>query len=267
VARRIAFFAGTFVAGLLNAAFGHAQSTVRDFDVASVKAAPDNRAWVGPRVDDPRRFEALTTAQQLIQWAYRVSSFQISGTGPAEFPIARSQPWSVPGWVGTERFEIQATTERPSNEEEMRQALKELLADRFQLKVHRETRKIRMYALVVGKNGPRLNEAKGESRCGADGCLWIGHGVLSADNVAMALFARILTENLDRPVLDETNLTGRYDFRLTYDGLGEPTPESTWTPIGPSIFTPIQSLGLRLEPREDPVEMLVIDRVERPTGN
>jgi uncharacterized protein (TIGR03435 family) len=84
----------------------------------------------------------------------------------------------------------------------------------------------------------------------------------------MALFVQILTDNLDRPVIDETNLTGNYDFDLTYEGLSwSPEEAGSYRPFGAAIFGPIQKLGLKLEPQKSPVEMLVIDSVDRPSAN
>jgi uncharacterized protein (TIGR03435 family) len=172
----------------------------------------------------------------------------------------------APSWLGREQFEIQAMAERPSSDEEIRRMLQELLADRFKLRLHRETREIPIYALVVGKKGLKLQATKDASQNG-DGSLWIGNGSLSARGASMALFARILSDNLDRPVLDKTGLPGHYDFDLTYDQSSAAHTERDFTPIGPAIFGPLQDLGLKIDAQKDFVEMLVIESVERPSAN
>jgi uncharacterized protein (TIGR03435 family) len=157
--------------------------------------------------------------------------------------------------------------DRPSSDEQIRRMLQELLAQRFKLKLHRETREIPIYALVVGKNGHKLQATKDASQNG-DGSIWLGNGALSARGVTMALFVRILSENLDRPVLDKTSLPGRYDFNLTYDDQSSAAhADLHFTPVGPAIFGPIQDLGLKIEAQKDYVEMLVFDSAERPSAN
>jgi uncharacterized protein (TIGR03435 family) len=127
-----------------------------------------------------------------------------------------------------------------------------LLGDRFKLKLHRETREIPVSALLVGKGGPkfedsgRRNSARGH----------IAAGLLVAHDAPMAEFADVLTTNPGRPVLDRTGLGDRYDFSLTWD-----------QPVGADLPGPLYDLGLRREARKAPVEMMVIDSVDRPSGN
>ena len=233
-----------------------AQTTAPAFEVASVKAADATARWVSPSASDPQRFRALTIVPQLIEWAWSVRDFQILG---------------APKWLAQERFEIQATAAQPSGEDHLREMLRQLLATRFSLKLHRETREIPVFALVVGKSGPKLPIAKDATINGGLGEFGVGAKDLFALGGTMPMFARILTNNLDRPVVDKTDLTGHYDFKLTYDppessprAPGEPP---AWTPVGPAIFTAIQELGLKLEPQKASFEMLVIDSVDRPSGN
>jgi uncharacterized protein (TIGR03435 family) len=198
-------------------------------------------------MDDPRRFRALTWVQSLIEWAYHVRDFQVVG-GPEWIREVHS------------RFDIQAMAPSASSESEMRQMLQALLTDRFRLKLHRETREMQVYALVVGKGGPRLQSSK-EVPDG-DGETHIGQGKVMARGVSMATFVRILSDNLERPAIDRTDLPGRYDFTLDYDQSSLPD----WR-LGPALFAMVQDLGLRLEPRKERVEILVVDSVEEPSGN
>jgi uncharacterized protein (TIGR03435 family) len=233
------------------------------FEAASVKAVPEGHVSlcgeqsvqipctnVTPRMVDPQRFRAvtqLTGPMGIIEWAYGVRDYQVLG---------------APGWLQRESFEILATTEHPASEGQLKQMVRALLVDRFKLKLHRETREMPLYALVVGKNGPKLSAAKNAVL--GQGDIEIRPGRLAAFGATMDLLAHILTENLERPVIDKTDLDGHYDFSLTYE------PVSTgagFTPIGPSLFASIQDVGLRLEPLRDPVEMLVIDSVDHPSEN
>ncbi len=231
-----------------------AAQTAPVFEVASVKPVaesvgypPRKGYWVGPSMDDPRRFRALTWVQSLIEWAYHVRDFQVVG-GPEWIREVHS------------RFDIQAMAPSASSESEMRQMLQALLTDRFRLKLHRETREMQVYALVVGKGGPRLQSSK-EVPDG-DGETHIGQGKVMARGVSMATFVRILSDNLERPAIDRTDLPGRYDFTLDYDQSSLPD----WR-LGPALFAMVQDLGLRLEPRKERVEILVVDSVEEPSGN
>jgi uncharacterized protein (TIGR03435 family) len=211
----------------------------------SVQFLPSGR-FVAPRV----------SLFVLLQQVYGVRSYQISGG---------------PGWVRSEQFEIQATAGSPASEDQMKLMVQALLADRFHLKLHRETREIPVYALIAGKSGPKLQSAKDATQCGGSGCFGVGNGNLTANGTTMTFFAgEVLTRLLDRPALDKTGLAGHYDFKLTYD------QSSTQPPIvgmpmapteGPSIFAAVEDLGLKLIPEKDPIEILVIDSAERPDAN
>ncbi len=226
------------------------------FEAASVKAIDISKGSVNvDRVNGPERFQALVIVPQLIQWAYNVKDFQVSG---------------APQWCGREWFEVQATAGHPSSEAEIKQMVQALLADRFKLKLHRETKEIPIYALLVGKSGPKLTAAKDATQCNGNGCFGIGNGFTSASGATMAFTAEALTHLVDRTFIDKTGLTGHYDFRLTYDQ-SSTKPPIVGMPIapteGPSIFAAVEDLGLKLEPQKSPVEMLIIDSVERPSEN
>jgi uncharacterized protein (TIGR03435 family) len=208
-------------------------------------------------MDNPQKFRArfeVSGSMGVLQWAYGVREFQVLG---------------APGWLKQELFEIDARAEHPATEAEMKQMVQALLAERFKLKLHRETKEIPVYALVVGKDGPKL--AEGEVRSSLYrpyGDIVTPPGKLTAHGATMAYFVQILTDNLDRPVIDKTNLTGHYDFDLTYDGPPwVPEEPGSYRPFGTAIFGPIQKLGLKLEPQRSPVEMLVIDSVDHPSPN
>jgi uncharacterized protein (TIGR03435 family) len=234
------------------------------FEVASVRPIPPLPSGasvppgfiVVPKMDDPQRFRAryeVTGPLGVLEWAYGVREFQVSG---------------APEWLQREFFDIDARAEHPATEAEMKRMVQALLADRFKLKLHRETKEISVYSLAVGKDGPKLTERESRSIYRPLGDIVTPPGKLTARGATMALFVQILTDNLDRPVIDETNLTGNYDFDLTYEGLSwSPEEAGSYRPFGAAIFGPIQKLGLKLEPQKSPVEMLVIDSVDRPSAN
>jgi uncharacterized protein (TIGR03435 family) len=233
------------------------------FEAASVKTVDPSVAlapgvFTGVQLLPSGRLLALrVTVFQLLQTIYDVKAFQISG-GPA--------------WLKSQWYEIQATAGAPASEEQIKLMAQALLADRFQLRLHRETRQIPVYALIPGKNGPKMQTAKDPTQCGGNGCFGVGNGNLSASGATMAFFAgEVLTRLLDRPALDKTGLSGNhYDFKLTYDqsSIKPPIAGMQMTPTeGPSIFAAVEDLGLKLNPEKDPIEFLVIDSVEHPGAN
>jgi uncharacterized protein (TIGR03435 family) len=184
-----------------------------------------------------------------------------------------------PKWLDVDRYDVLAKAENPTTEAQLKLMLQDMLADRFQLKFHHETREVPAYALIVAKNGARLEEATGaEDRQGIT--MSIGKPLV-ARNVSTSDLSRILSGRLDRPVVDKTGLTGRYNFTLTWTpgenegGLLARLPADVRSQIvvpdaqaGPSIFTAVkEQLGLQLDSARGPVDVLVIDRAERPSGN
>jgi len=226
-----------------------AQSRGPVFEVESVKAMPqDGRTWALRQVD-PARYRSLSNVRQLLTWAWKLKDYQIIG---------------APGWTTQERFEIQATTGKSSSVDEQRLMMRKLLADYFSLKAHRESREIPVYLLVLGPSGPKLTTAKDGGDPKRRG-INIYPGLLEAQQGGLDDLAEILTTNLDRPVLNRTNLRGSYDFKLTWDQEAAASDRGVWTPLGAVLFPLLRSIGLRLDSARAPVEMLVIDSVERPT--
>jgi uncharacterized protein (TIGR03435 family) len=216
------------------------------FEVAAIKPSdPGVRVPIDLRVLPGGRL-AVTgyTLKLLIHDAYGLKYNQISG-GPA--------------WTDTDRFDIAAKAEGDPSHEQMMKMLQSLLAERFQLKIHRESKEGAVYALVVAKNGPRLQAAK----TGEESFLRFNRtGVVTGQNTSMSLLADRLNDfDFGRPVLDRTGLKGNFDFKFEY------APDDAKPDSGPSIFTALQELGLKLEPQRGPVEVLVIDRAAKPSGN
>lgn len=167
--------------------------------------------------------------------AYGVQSYQMTG-------------W--PGWTRLQSYAIEATTAAPVSPTELRRMLQTLLAERFQLRVHRETKEWPVYGLVVAQGGSKLPLST--TRCGADGCIDVAPGIAMKARFAKAEdIAHTLSNMVERPVVDRTGLTGRYDYRIEF-GPKRPLPKVLE-----------QELGLRLEPISATIELLVVDSVAR----
>jgi uncharacterized protein (TIGR03435 family) len=217
------------------------------FDVASVKKVDGG----GPPGDIPHNLETSpghfamrnVPLRMALEWAYDLKDYEISG----------------PDWIKVdERYDIIARAAGPVPEAQMRQMLQTLLVERFQMKVHRETKVLPVYVLLPGKGEANVKEVA------ADAQPSFGKGP-GATFLAQPIsrFTFMLTRRMDRPVLDRTGLKGRYDFTIDLSGLGFNGREPEG-PGGPSVFTTVQrDLGLRLEARKEPIEILVIDSVNK----
>jgi uncharacterized protein (TIGR03435 family) len=220
------------------------------FEEASVKPGDPNSLG-GTTNASPGRFSAINvTLKRLIGRAYDLEAYQIEGG---------------PKWIESEKFTIAAKLEdedskSPSKQERgkiLRAALQNLLETRFQLQTHRESRVVPSFALVVAKGGPKLHEVELKS-----GSTWsMGKGALTANQISMDYLASILSTVAERPVKDATGLKGVYELKLEWSPDNEPSSS-------PSFFTALQEqLGLKLEPTKAPIDVLVIDKAEKPTEN
>jgi uncharacterized protein (TIGR03435 family) len=239
--------------GVLNAPRMRAQgpATGPEFEVASVKP---NKPQPGPlrvstSVENGRLNFINVTLKNCIRQAFSLRPYQISGG---------------PGWLADDRFDVIAKAAGPADKAQVMRMLQTLLADRFKLKFHIETKEMPVYSLVVAKNGLKIKEANDD-----------GNGTqidgdpqhpLSARNISMAGFAGTLSrlQELDRPVIDATGLKGVFNLSLNYS----PDDAAPSDNAGPSIFTALtEQLGLKLEAGKGPVDILVIDHVEKPSDN
>jgi uncharacterized protein (TIGR03435 family) len=296
--------AGGLIPGRIAIAQTKAALPAPKFEVVSIKPAVPNGRGIDISVMNPARdgrcYATNVTLKLLIQSAYGIQDSQILRGA---------------SWINSERFDIQAKSDSsvdgylrklsPAQGRLVKeQMLQQLLADRFKLKFHRETRELPVYALVVAKHGPKLQEVtgKGAAPVGAANKGQAKHPTavlegrpgeagIYASGAPLSYLARALSQTLGRTVLDKTGLTGRYRFSLRWTpGLGEsrmlgeysraagpggggqPAAGVPPAPVadssGPSIFTALQQqLGLKLKPEKGPVEVLVIDHVEQPTPN
>lgn len=234
----------------------------QSFEAASIKLNNSGRAGGGIDLY-PARIKVINASLKFcIQVAWDVKDFQVSGAA---------------GWMEREHYDIDAVAAEAFEKGEFREMLKTLLADRFGLAVHSETQDKQGYALVVAKNGSKLPPPVDDpsihfSRTPS------GDTTLKAPNVSMAQLASALSTTLGAIVVDKTGMEGRFDasFQWTPDSgqpvrlkSGElaPPPPADATP-GPSIFTAIQEkLGLKLESRKVPTEVIVIDHAQKPSEN
>jgi uncharacterized protein (TIGR03435 family) len=192
----------------------------------------------------------------------------------------------IPAWAGSKRFDIEAKVDsahvgafKKLTLDQVRMMGRQILTDRFNLASHEEKRILPLYALVVAKDGSKLqlSTMSSEDPNARTGTIGMSHASnsngsmneLTARGVAMDQLASALSkQGLGRVVLDKTGLTDRYDFKLTWASAGVTTDPSSAAPSGPSIFTAIaEQLGLKLEAQKGPVPVLVIDHIEEPSPN
>jgi|SRR5271157_3587671 len=230
------------------------------FEVASIKPSKPGSRNRTLLTDPNGRFTAETaTLRMLVTFAYGVRDFQVTGG---------------PRWIDSDAFDIFAKSETKASRAQLLQMVQSLLADRFGMRLHRETKELPVLALVIGRNGPKLkptnsDEEQTRSMKGLQG----GRGELTGLGANMGSLANRLSATMGRVVVDRTGLTGTYDFHLRWtpddaqpmQAADQPAAESE---PGPSIITALQEqLGLKLEAQKGPVDIVVIDSVERPSAN
>jgi uncharacterized protein (TIGR03435 family) len=278
--------AGAFILLLSGAAFGQ---TKLEFDAATVKSAapPSGGSPVGrggPGSSDPGRvtYNSLTL-RTLLSIAYGVKDFQLSG----------------PSWLAAERYDVTATIPEGTTKEQFGVMLQNLLLDRFGIKLHRDTKEFPLHELSVPKNGSKLKPSTADPKAhasdpppgpaptGKDGFPQLPPGRpafrlilrpngfhLIAMVQPMSRLVDLLSQRLNSPVVDKTGLTGTYDFTLDFAPApdffqrNELTPppgfpaEDQWE--APNLLTAVQEqLGLKLEKKTGPLELIVIDYAEK----
>jgi uncharacterized protein (TIGR03435 family) len=286
-----AMIVGTLCALVVQAQSGGArggppiQNPTRIVEAASIRPSDSTRCGAFPTIDGHGARADMTclTPKFMVQVAYGVRNFQILGG---------------PGWLGTMQYDIAAKAapssaketgagknvdqltddERKASGERLRALLRSLLADRFQLKVHRETKELPLYYLTTARGGPKLKSNNGASDI--SGGLRLGTGFLAGSQERVEFLAQTLSQIVGRPVLDRSGLMGKYDFELRWtpeqgsangplgDALppaSDPMPDD---PNLPTIFTAVkEQLGLKLDSGKGPAEVIVIDHIEKASEN
>jgi uncharacterized protein (TIGR03435 family) len=242
------------------------------FEVTSVKAAntppaPGEFAGIRAMPGGQTYIAKFAAVKLMIKLMYKITDSQIVGG---------------PDWINTDRFDVQAKAEKPSSLDDLHIMFQTLLADRFQLKFHRETRTLPAFILTVDKGGSKMtrNESaepwdipiKGAGAAPPTPPTFTGTRV-DMEYLRWWLGQQLNNfQQVDRPVVDQTGLKGFYDFKLTFapDLSGRTGPNGEPPPSfdGPSLFQALkEQLGLKLESSKGPVEVFVIDHVEKPTAN
>src|SRR5688572_10762375 len=270
----------------------HAPAQSPTFEVASIRPSQPGPIRAGPMLQPSGRLFAINlTLRTLIREAYGLEENQVVGG---------------PSWIDSDGFDVEARATGNASPDQVRLMLRALLASRFALRTHSETRQLPIYDMTLsardGKPGARMRPSGPEcapltlprAATGGGppppppppelGGVYLGatregyrcprvffYGYISASMVPMDAFARALSQLVDRPIVNRTSLAGDWDIELTYQpdlldarpSPGPPPPAGT-----PSLTTALrEQLGLKLEARRGPVEVLVIDRAEQPTGN
>jgi uncharacterized protein (TIGR03435 family) len=267
-----AIFAAMILGGLL-AQISHGQTALVQFDVVSVKMHnPENGDSRMQLLPEGVRLSNLPLQDLIVQAYGLVLSDQIAG---------------LPNWANSQRFDIEAKVAsadvaafKKLTLDQVRSMGRPILTDRFKFASHEEKKVLPLYALVVAKGGsklqlstmssddPNARTGVGEMRH-ASNSNGVSMNELTARGVTMERLASVLSQQgLGRVVLDNTGLTDRYDFKLTWapDSVAaDPNPTDT---SGPSIFTAVsEQLGLKLESQKGPVPVLVVDHIEAPSPN
>jgi uncharacterized protein (TIGR03435 family) len=247
------------------------------FDVASIKPASGDPCMCINTTPGGRVHATSMTLKFLVEMVYHVQDFQVSGGPP---------------WFASLRYDIEAKTEAPAKDNEVSAMLQQLLADRFQLVFHRETREFPVYALILarkdGKLGPGMVESKegsctppdpadpsessGKPNCGQG---WGNARMLRSSSVQVDYLATSLSRLLRTKVNDQTGLPGKYDITLDWTpderiafSLPPKAAKAAAESGLPDLFGALQQqLGLKLESHKESVEVLVIDHAEKPSEN
>jgi len=249
------------------------------FDVVSIKLQdPNQRSIMGPH-GTPENFQAGgVTAETLVAYAYNLPWTQgMSSSADPRYLYQPHPPNLVlnSDWVNDEQFDVSAKADPAvleawkklppaEQQKQLRQMVQKMLADRFHLREHTEKRDMPVYALVVAKGGAKLTPSPPDPP--ADRGLQVDLGLIAGRGLTMDTLAQMLWTRRElgsRKVIDRTGLTGKYDLKLKWTPEGDPADAG-----GPSIFTAIQEqLGLKLEPAKAPMDVVVIDHIEKPTAN
>ena len=233
------------------------------FEVATIKLSNPDQPGKLFTVRGRNVMTINTTLSDLIVFAYDLHQKQVAG---------------APDWAESQKFDVTGQPESPGvpSITQLRGMIRLLLTERFKLAFHRDKREMPVYAIVVGPNGHKLTKNDNNPN-GLPNLIFRGLGNLPVSNATIAEFAGVMQSAvMDRPVVDKTGLTGRWDFAIRwtpeesqFGGLGVRVPPPTDDPNAPpGIFTAFtDQLGLKLDPSRAPVEVLVIDKVEKPSEN
>jgi uncharacterized protein (TIGR03435 family) len=220
----------------------------QSFEVATVKLNQAGATGANGFSPSPGHLRVMnSTLEQMIHAAFHVSASALAGAA---------------GWMQSNRYDIDAKAPGNSSFDDDLVMLRALLIDRFQLRFHTETRQLTTFPLVIGKNGPKFQTSKDDG-AGGKGRIIIRPTEISGVNIPFGHFVSVLAAQLSRSVINDTGLTGKFDLSLKY--VRDDAPDAA---NGPSLFAALEEqLGLKLESRKGPVEVMVIDSAEKPSEN
>jgi uncharacterized protein (TIGR03435 family) len=254
MAEKLTFGRLLLAVGLITATASQINAQAQ-FEVASIKPlAPPYPTGSGPWTVNHGRFIAQPAiVRAVIAWAYDVTFSRVHGG---------------PDWLDREPYDISAKAEsQDAGPDQIRPMVQALLSERFKLVVHRETQEAQVYTLLVGKNGPKMQEVKNGQSAYIN---WTGCGRVTLTRYNMAALTALLSNPLGSPVVDQTGLKGFYNFNLEFLDPRCYRPRNGQSAIDspPDVSAAVQEqLGLKLEAKKGSVETLTIDHVERPSEN
>ena len=226
-----------------------------DWEVVTVRPAdPDDK---NNKFDVQGRHAVIENhpVEIMLMFAYNLQKSQIAG---------------LPEWAKTERFNVDGVpnVDGQPDVQQFQDMVRKLLAERFGLKEHMEQREMPVFALTVGKDGPKLTKSTGDPSGRPSQNVRGGSGErhIEFTNTSMKDMTLLMLLEVDRPIVDQTGLKGKYDFKLNFTNDESRAPTDGSAP--PGLFTAMQEqLGLKLEPVRAPAPVLVVDSVQRPTAN
>jgi uncharacterized protein (TIGR03435 family) len=235
--------------------FSALMASAQTFEVAAIKVSGTSSPVGIRRLPGGRFVTSSTSLRLLITWTYDIGDERLVG---------------APGWLDSARFDVaaKAPNENPTLDE-LHSMMKSLLADRFKLRVHTETKDLPMYTLDVDKNAPKVHVRDAPLAANHDPFKMTESGRLTGTSVTAGMLAKVLTNQLGHYVRDNTGFKGVFDFTLEWRPDSASSSDSPDTDTRASIFTAIrEQLGFRLTSGRAPVEAIAIDHVEyHPTDN
>ncbi len=229
-------------------------------------------ATIKPTKPDEQRFMLIFNGTR-----FKTTNISLSKLLAFSYGVQQKQLIGLPPWADTDKYDIDAKpdTAGTPNKKQLQGMVQKLIADRFKLTFHHDTKELSVYALSVAKTGAKLH--KSENQDSLPGFGLGGLGALTVHSATMSDFAAMMQETvLDRPVVNQTELAGRYDFTLNwtpddsqFGGMAAkmPPPTDNANPP-PALYTAIQEqIGLKLDATKAPTDVMVIDHVEKPSEN
>ncbi len=241
-----------------------AENADPSWEAATIKPSDPERQGIGINMNGRNFSTHNTTLRDLLTFTYGLHPNQIVG---------------APGWVETDKFDLAARPDTPGmpSDTQIKGMMKKLIAERFKLKFHTEKKELSVFLITVAKGGPKLTKNDSDPK-GLPGLGFRGLGNLVVRNGNMNDFAQMMQSRvLDRPVVNQTNLEGRYDFTMQWtpdetqfggQGARAQAQAAEGAQQNPDLFTAMQQqLGLKIEATKAPADVFAIDHVEKPSEN